>query len=121
MPWKQYFGPFLGVMVWMGAVPWSAKADTVQARCDVYPKGSDQVSFSGLCFFSQRQGVVGIQLPNGQRYDLLPAGDRPNTYTDLAGQPATRTLLEGRGHLYCLAQQSIYVFWDPAPYQPQEF
>lgn len=96
----------------------SASADTVQARCDIYTKNGPE-TYSGLCSFSQRQGVVGIQLPDGRRFDLLPDRDRPNTYTDRDGQPATRELREGQGHVYHLVQQSIYVFWDPFPYQPQ--
>ncbi|UBF25847.1 hypothetical protein K9N68_30605 [Kovacikia minuta CCNUW1] len=38
-----------------------AKADTVNAHCDVYPKGEDRAKSSGLCTFSQRQGAVGIE------------------------------------------------------------
>ncbi|MFM6204622.1 hypothetical protein [Planktothrix sp.] len=93
------------------------KADTVQARCDVYPKGEDQVSSSGLCTFSQRQGVVGIQLQNGKRYDLTPVGDEPGNYIDQDGQAAYRQEgLGDQGQIYRLAQESIYVYWDTAPY-----
>ncbi|WP_338461009.1 hypothetical protein VZH09_07470 [Synechococcus elongatus IITB7] len=92
-----------------------SRADTVQARCDIYANDGP-VTYSGLCSFSQRQGVVGIQLPDGRRFDLLPDRDRANTYTDLEGRPATRQLREGQGHVYRLAQQSIFVFWDTAPY-----
>ena len=98
----------------------SVKADTVQARCDVYPKGSDRAKSSGLCTFSQRQGFVGIQLPNGKRYDLSPVGDRPGNYKDQNGQAAYRQSgLGDKGQIYRLATESIYVYWDPAPYKPQ--
>jgi hypothetical protein len=49
-------------------------ADTVRARCDVSPRGDDRATSSGPCTFSQRQGVMGIQLANGRRYDLVPVG-----------------------------------------------
>jgi hypothetical protein len=95
----------------------SAKADTVTARCDVYPKGQDRATSSGLCTFSQRQGVVGIQLENGKRYDLIPVGDNPGNYRDQNGRAAYRQSgLGDKGQIYRLATESIYVYWDPAPY-----
>jgi hypothetical protein len=93
------------------------KADTVQARCDVYPQGEDQASSSGLCTFSQRQGVVGIQLKNGKRYDLSPKGNEPGHYVDQDGKDAYRQSgLGDKGQIYRLADESIYVYWDTAPY-----
>lgn len=93
------------------------KADTVEARCDVYPKGEDQATSSGLCTFSQRQGAVGIQLENGQRYDLRPTGNRPGNYLDQNGRAAYRQSGMGnRGQIYQLSGKSIYVYWDTAPY-----
>jgi hypothetical protein len=98
----------------------AAKADTVQARCDVYPKGSDQATSSGLCTFSQRQGAVGIQLKNGTRYDLTPVGNQPGNYVDQNGRAAYRQARLGdKGQIYRLATQSIYVYWDPAPFAQQ--
>lgn len=94
-----------------------AKADTVQARCDVYPKGEDRATSSGPCTFSQRQGVVGIQLKNGKRYDLVPVGDQPGNYRDQNGRAAYRQSgLGDKGQIYRLATESIYVYWDAAPY-----
>ena len=98
----------------------AARADTVDARCDVYPKGSDRATSSGLCTFSQRQGFVGIQLANGQRYDLQPVGDKPGNYQDQNGKPAYRQSgLGDKGQIYRLAKISIYVYWDTAPYTPK--
>ncbi len=95
----------------------SAKADTVQARCDVYPKGEDRATSSDLCTFSQRQGVVGIQLKNGQRYDLVPAGSNPGNYRDQNGRAAYRQSgLGDKGQIFRLATESIYVYWDTAPF-----
>lgn len=95
----------------------AAKADTVNARCDVYPKGEDRATSSDLCTFSQRQGVVGIQLKNGKRYDLVPVGNQPGNYKDQNGQAAYRQSgLGDKGQIYRLAKESIYVYWDTAPY-----
>ncbi len=95
----------------------TAKADTVNARCDVYPKGEDRASFSGLCTFSQRQGIVGIELANGKRYDLRPVGDQPGNYLDQNGSAAYRqTGLGDQGQIYRLANESIFIYWDTAPY-----
>jgi hypothetical protein len=89
-----------------------AQADTVKARCDVYPKGEDKATSSDTCTFSQRQGNVGIQLKNGTRYDLTPVGDQPGNYVDQNGQAAYRQSGLGEaGQIYRLADQSIYVYW----------
>jgi hypothetical protein len=94
-----------------------AKADTVDARCDVYPKGQDRATASGPCTFSQRQGAVGIQLKNGRRYDLRPVGNNPGNYRDQNGRAAYRQSgLGDKGQIYRLASESIYVYWDTAPY-----
>ncbi|MCP9927707.1 hypothetical protein [Cyanobium sp. CH-040] len=96
----------------------SALADTVKARCDVFPKGEDRATSSGLCTFSQRQGFVSIQLKNGQRVELAPDGNKPNAYLDADGKPATRQLEDnGNIHIYRLAKQSIFVYWDTTPDQ----
>ncbi|MFM7424894.1 MAG: hypothetical protein ACKO7W_07885 [Elainella sp.] len=96
----------------------AVKADTVDARCDIYPAGQDRATSSGLCTYSQRQGFVGIQLPDGRRYDLEPSGDQPDSYVDQAGQAVRRDNegLGNRGVIYRFSNESIYVYWDPAPY-----
>ncbi len=95
----------------------SVKADTVKARCDVFPKGEDRAKSSGLCTFSQRQGNVGIQLQNGKRYDLTAVGNKPGNFKDQNGRAAYRqTGLGDKGQIYRLANESIYVYWDTAPY-----
>jgi hypothetical protein len=95
-----------------------AQADNVEARCDVFPKGEDRATSSGLCTFSQRQGFVSIELKNGQRVELTPQGDKPNAYLDADGKPATRELADqGNIHIYRLAKQSIFVYWNTTPYK----
>lgn len=101
----------------------SVRADTVQARCDVYPKGSDRAKSSGPCTFSQRQGTVGIQLQNGKRYDLRPTGNQPGNYLDQNGRAAYRQSgLGDQGQIFRLANESIFVYWtnaaSPQPSQP---
>lgn len=93
----------------------TALADTVNARCDVYPKGEDRATSSGSCTFSQRQGAVSIQLKNGKRYELTPAGDGPGNYRDQNGRAAYRQAgLGDKGQIYRLANESIYVYWSNA-------
>ncbi|AFY29148.1 hypothetical protein [Cyanobium gracile] len=105
----------LGLACVVAAAP--ALADTVQARCDVFPAGEDKATSSGLCSFSQRQGFVSIQLMGGERIELKPNESTPNAYFDGRGEPARREILEAnRGQVYRLENQSIFVFWDPAPY-----
>jgi hypothetical protein len=88
------------------------RADTVNARCDVYPKGEDKATFSGPCTFSQRQGAVGIELKTGQRYDLSPVGDQPGNYVDQQGKKAYRQAgLGDKGQIYRLSTESIFVYW----------
>ncbi|MGI0488569.1 hypothetical protein ACN4EK_24425 [Pantanalinema rosaneae CENA516] len=94
------------------SIPSRAHADTVDARCSVYPKGEDRASWYGACSFSQRQGVVGIQLQNGRRYDLKPTG-RPNQYRDQNGRSAYREM-DGDRQIYRLAHESVYVTFDAA-------
>ena len=94
-----------------------AFADTVQARCDVYPRGEDQATSTGLCTFSQRQGVVSIRLKEGQTITLKPNTSAPDSFVDANGEPARREIIEAnRGHIYRLSTQTIFVFWDSAPY-----
>jgi hypothetical protein len=92
-----------------------ARADTVQARCDIYPKGASRASAVVPCTFSQRQGYVSIQLPDGVRHELSPKGDQPGTYVDEKGRPAYRNSgLGKRGQIFRLADKSIHVYWDTA-------
>jgi hypothetical protein len=105
----------LGLASVVAAAP--VLADSVQARCDVFPAGDDKATSSGLCTFSQRQGFVAITLKGGQRIELKPNESTPNAYVDGRGEPARREILEAnRGQVYRLEKQSVFVFWDPAPY-----
>jgi hypothetical protein len=95
------------------ALTGAARADTVDARCDIHPGGQSRASVSVPCTFSQRQGHVAIQLADGTRHELSPRGDQPGTYVDGKGRPAYRNKgLGSRGQIYRLADQSIYVYWE---------
>jgi len=105
----------LGVFAALVATP--AFADSVEARCDVFPVGEDRAKSSGLCTFSQRQGFVTIRLQGGKTIELTPNPSTPDAYFDQRGEPVKREILEGnRGQVYRLEKKSIFVFWDPAPY-----
>jgi hypothetical protein len=93
----------------------AARADTVDARCDIYPKGSDKASAVLACSFSQRQGHVRIQRSDGVVHELSPVGDDPGRYVDAQGRPVRRQPGLGKaGQIYRLADQSVYVDWDTA-------
>lgn len=92
----------------------AAKADTVDARCDIYPAGEDKATAVVPCTFSQRQGYVTITLQDGTTYDLSPTGDQPGNYLDQDGQAAYRQAgLGDQGQIYQLTNETIYVYWDP--------
>lgn len=93
----------------------TARADTVDARCDIYPKGSDKASAVVACSFSQRQGYVHIVRTDGVSHDLSPVGSTAGRYVDQDGRPAYRQSGLGRqGQIYRLAKESVYVYWDTA-------
>lgn len=99
----------------------SAQADSAPARCDLYKKGDDHAYATVACNFSQRQGTVGIQIADGERYDLTPTGDLPGNYTDADGRPAYRNSgLGDQGVIFRLHDKSIFVYWD-SPVIKSEF
>jgi hypothetical protein len=99
----------------IASLPAPAAADTVDARCDIYPKGSDRVLAVLPCSFSQRQGHVRISRSDGIAYELAPAGQGPGRYLDAQGRAAYRQRgLGARGQIYRLAEVSVFVYWDTA-------
>lgn len=96
-----------------------ANADTVDARCDIYPRGEDRASASLGCHFSQRQGRVYIAREDGVDYDLVPIGDSPGNYRDATGKPAYRQSgLGNAGVIFRLSHESVFVYWDKSPLRP---
>jgi hypothetical protein len=96
-------------------IPLAASAQTVDARCDIYPQGEDRASAVVPCTFSQRQGFVTITRQDGITYELSPTGSEPGNYVDQNGQAAYRQAgLGDRGQIYRLANESVYLYWDTA-------
>ena len=94
-------------------------ADSVKARCDVYPKGEDRASASVPCTFSQMQGNVYIDRSDGVSYALSTTNKGAGNYLDQSGRPAYRQSGLGDGGLiFRLATESVYVYWDASPSGP---
>jgi hypothetical protein len=107
--------PLANACVLAAGLAAGAHADTVEARCDIYPKGSDKVSAVLACSFAQRQGYVHIRRSDGVDIDLRPVGEGPGRYVDAQGRPAYRQSgLGRRGQIFRLADESVYVYWDKA-------
>ena len=87
---EQIVGITQGIAIALSVIALSAlavpvSADTVNARCDIYPKGVDHASGSIPCTFSQRQGYIRIEREDSISHDLSPAGDTPGNYVDQSG------------------------------------
>jgi len=99
----------------LGGLPGVARADTVDARCDIHATGQERATRIVACTFSQRQGHVRIQRSDGVAHDLTPTGTSPGNFVDQDGKPAYRQRgLGDRGQIYRLSRESVYVYWDTA-------
>ena len=72
--------------VW--AIP--CAADWTDARCEVYPKGSDRMEKVLPCTFAQSQGHITITRRDRVTHDLMPVGDSPGNFHDQDGRPVYR-------------------------------
>jgi hypothetical protein len=98
----------------------SAKADTVNARCDYYPNGQRRATISKPCTFSQRQGYVSIEWSDGVRNEFTPVGSSPGNYVDQRGGRVYRQAgLGDKGQIFKMPSGSIYVYWNSAAANPQ--
>lgn len=94
-------------------------ADSTEARCDIYPAGSDHTDKMIGCKFSQRQGYVTITRDDDVTHELTPVGDQPGRYHDQHGYPVTReNELGDQGLIFRLPTESIYVYWNTAALEP---
>jgi hypothetical protein len=101
------------------AIPCSA--DWTEARCDIYPKGSDRLEKMIACTFGQRQGAVTITRSDGVTHDLEPVGDSPGNYRDQNGRPVYRQSgLGSQGQIYRFPDISIFVYWDTSALHPSD-
>jgi hypothetical protein len=110
----------LGVLPFF-CVTWTAPsfADWTEARCDVYPAGSDHTDTMIGCIFSQRQGYVTITRADGVMHDLAPVGDRPGTYQDQHGNAVRReNVLRDQGLVFRFPDESVFVYWSTAALEP---
>jgi hypothetical protein len=103
----------------IGAAP--VTADSTEARCDIYPKGEDQVSAMLACTFGQRQGYITITRADGITHDLSPVGDAPGNFRDQDGRAVYREGggLGDQGMIFRLPDESVYVYWDTSALKPQ--
>jgi hypothetical protein len=94
-------------------------ADSTEARCDIYAKGSDHASKMIPCTFSQRQGYVTITRGDGVTHDLSPAGDAPGNYHDQDGRSVYRQSgLGDQGLIFRFDKESVFVYWDNSALKP---
>jgi hypothetical protein len=101
------------------AVP--ATADWTEARCDIYPKGSDTLDKMVPCTFGQRQGYITITREDGVTHELTPAGDAPGNFRDQDGRPVYRQSgLGSEGQIFRFPDISIFVYWDTAALTPSD-
>jgi len=101
------------------AVP--ATADWTEARCDIYPKGSDTLDKMVPCTFGQRQGSITITREDGVTHELRPVGDAPGNYRDQDGRPVYRQSgLGSEGQIFRFPDISIFLYWDTAALSPSD-
>lgn len=108
---------YLKVFLLIGlAAPFFASAgyaDSVAARCDIYPAGKDHAQVMIPCTFSQYQGNIYIDRSDGRSHSLTPAGDTPGNFIDDRGQAVYRQSGSGdSGLIFRFPQESIFLYWD---------
>lgn len=109
--------PVLALAGW--ALP--CAADWTDARCEIYPKGSDQLEKMVPCTFAQSQGHITITREDGVTYDLMPVGDTSGDFRDPEGRPVYRQSgLGTAGQIFRLPDESVFVCWNTAASTPSE-
>jgi hypothetical protein len=94
-------------------------ADWTQARCEIYPKGSDKLKTMVPCTFSQRQGSITITRKDGVTHDLSPVGNTPGNFRDQDGHTVYRQSGLGEaGLIFRFPKESLFVWWDNAASPP---
>jgi hypothetical protein len=103
------------IVALVAACPMPSAADSTQARCEIYPKGSDKMEKMVPCTFSQRQGYVTIAREDGVAHDLSPVGDTPGNFRDQDGRAVYRQSGLGEaGLIFRFPKHSVFVYWDDA-------
>lgn len=99
----------------------SAEADWTEARCDIYPKGSDHTDMMIPCTFGQRQGYVTITRDDGVTHQLEPTGETPGNFRDQYGRTVYRqSNLGDQGLIFRFSDESVYVYWSTAALNPAD-
>ncbi len=94
-------------------IPSTVHADSVDARCDIYPAGEDHSSVVIPCTFSQYQGNIYIDRSDGIKHVLKATGVRPGNFIDEKGHAAYRQSgLGDRGVIFRFRNESIFLYWD---------
>lgn len=113
--------PTLIIGALMAVWTMSSAADSTEARCDVYPAGSDHTDKMIRCTFSQRQGYVTIVREDGITHDLSPTDDAPGNFRDQDGRTVYRQSgLGDQGLIFRFPDESVYVYWNTAALDPQD-
>lgn len=98
-----------------------SQADWTEARCDIYPQGSDKLGKMIACTFGQRQGYITITRSDGVTHDLSPVGDVPGTFRDQHGRPVYRQSgLGSAGQIFRFPDISMFVYWSTAALNPSD-
>jgi hypothetical protein len=114
---QQALPVLMAALVVSWALP--CAADSTQARCEIYPKGSDKLDKMLPCTFSQRQGHITITREDGVTYDLLPVDDTPGNFRDQDGNAVYRQSGLGEaGLIFRFPTESVFVYWDNAARAP---
>jgi hypothetical protein len=113
----------LAAVVLIASAGWAipGAADSKDARCDIYPNGSDRAKKTIPCTFGQRQGYITITREDGVTHELTPIGDTPGNFRDQDGRPVYRQSgLGSEGLIFRLADESVYVYWNTAALSPPD-
>ena len=105
------------------AVAWTltARADSTDAACEVYPKGEDHTDVLIPCTFSQRQGYITITRSDGVTHELSPVDDTPGNFIDQDGSTVYRQSgLGDQGMIFRFPDESVYVYWNTQALQPAD-
>ncbi|MEO4040827.1 hypothetical protein AAFN47_04370 [Hoeflea sp. CAU 1731] len=108
-------------LVVAGAWVTPSLADTTQARCDIYPAGSDTVEATIPCTFSQRQGYITITREDGVVHDLEPTGEAAGNFRDQNANAVYRNSgLGDQGLIFRFPEESVFVYWSTAGLNPAD-
>ena len=96
-------------------------ADTIDAACEIYPRGEDHTDVLIPCSFSQRQGYINIVRSDGVTHDLSPVGNTPGNFEDQDGRTVKRQSgLGDQGQIFRFPEESVYVYWNTSRLTPAE-